>query len=330
MSARPGEDQLIARYFAPLATSPGAYGLLDDAAAFEAPSGDLVLTVDAVVAGVHFFPDDPPEDIARKALRVNLSDLAAKGAEPRGFLLALGLPADWTETWLAAFTRGLGSDAQDFGCPLLGGDTVRAADRLFVSITALGAVPPGRVVRRGGARPGDRLYASGTIGDAALGLRLQRGPDAAAHWGLAADDRDLLLRRYRLPEPRLALAPVLLRHASAAMDISDGLAGDLGKLLRVSHATAVVEVGRVPLSAAGRRALDREPALIEDILAGGDDYEILCAVPAEAAEPFEVEAAAAGVAVTRIGTVLAGEGPALLQLPSGEALRLRRASFSHF
>src|SRR5271156_1731588 len=181
MTDRPGEDDLIVRYFAPLA-GPAGLGLKDDVALLRPPQGrDLVLTTDALVAGVHFFADDPPGAIARKALRTNLSDLAAKGATPVGFLLSLALPAGWTEPWLAAFAACLGEDAQTYHCPLMGGDTVKTPGPLTLSITALGSVAAGGMAARTGVRPGDRLYVSGTIGDAALGLRLRlgRGPALA-------------------------------------------------------------------------------------------------------------------------------------------------------
>ena len=179
MSPRLGEDDLIARYFAPLA-GPAGLGLRDDAALVRPPAGeDLVLTADALVAGVHFFADDPPGAIARKALRVNLSDLAAKGARPLGFLLTLALPEEWREDWLGAFAAGLGADARTYDCPLIGGDTVSTPGPLTLSVTALGSVPEGRMARRTGVKPGDRLYVTGTIGDAALGLKIRqgRGPD---------------------------------------------------------------------------------------------------------------------------------------------------------
>ena len=192
MTDRPGEDELIARYFAPLAGSAGL-GLKDDVALLKPPAGrDLVVTTDALVAGVHFFADDPPDAIARKALRVNLSDLAAKGAEPIGFTLDLALPDDWTADWLAAFAAGLGDDAAAYRCPLIGGDTVRTPGPLTLAITAIGAVEPGRFASRGGVRPGDRLYVTGTIGDAALGLRLRLGQGPT----LAEADRLRLLERY--------------------------------------------------------------------------------------------------------------------------------------
>src|SRR5271165_3625256 len=208
MSARPSEDELIARLFAPLA-GPMGLGLRDDAALLRPTAGeDLVLTTDALVAGVHFFADDPPDSIARKALRVNLSDLAAKGARPLGFLLTLALPPDWEEDWLVAFAAGLGADASAYDCPLAGGDTVGTPGPLTLSVTAYGAVPAGRMRMRSGVKAGDRLYVTGTIGDAAIGLRLRqgRGPE------LAAAERDFLLRRYLTPEPRLSLARAMLAY----------------------------------------------------------------------------------------------------------------------
>src|SRR5271154_5406092 len=250
MTDRPGEDDLIARYFAPLA-APAGLGLKDDAALLRPPAGrDLVVTTDALVAGVHFFADDPADAIARKALRVNLSDLAAKGAEPIGFLLDLALPSDWTTAWLEAFAAGLGEDAAAYRCPLLGGDTVKTPGPLTLAITALGAVEPGRMPARGGVRPGDRLYVSGAIGDAALGLRLRLGQGPS----LDEASRRYLMDRYLLPQPRLALVPAMARHARAGMDVSDGFIGDLTKMLRVSGVPARVELERLPLSPAAAAA----------------------------------------------------------------------------
>ena len=258
--ARAGEDELIARYFAPLA-GPGGLGLRDDAALVAVPHGhELVVTVDAVVAGVHFLARDPPASIAVKALGVNLSDLAAKGAEPIGFVMALALPDDWTETWLAAFAGGLGGMAERCGCALLGGDTVRAAGPLSVSITAFGSVPAGRMVRRTTAKAGDLIAVTGTIGDAALGLDLLTGAPAWAA-GLSAEHRGFLEDRYRHPRPRLAFAAPLRENASAAMDVSDGLVGDAAKMLRASGVTGTLDLDRIPLSPAARAALqDRVPA----------------------------------------------------------------------
>ncbi len=325
MTDRPSEDDLIARYFAPLA-GVGALELKDDAALMTPPPGeDLVLTVDGLVGGVHFFADDAADAIARKALRVNLSDLAAKGARSLGFLLTLALPPDWTAEWLEAFARGLGEDAEAYGCPLLGGDTVKTPGPLTLSITVFGAIPAGRMVLRTGARPGDQLYVSGTIGDAALGLQIRLGRLA----GLGAAQREFLLDRYLLPRPRLALVDAMTRFAHAGMDVSDGFVGDLTKMLLVSRATAEVDLSRLPLSDAARAAIALEPELFETAATGGDDYELIAAVPPDNAEAFEAAATAAGVAATRVGDVFAGEGPPKF-LRDGRRVEFRRGSFSHF
>ncbi|MCJ2027623.1 thiamine-phosphate kinase [Methylobacterium sp. J-067] len=324
---RPREDELIARYFAPLA-GPGADGMRDDAATLTpSPGCDLVLTTDAIVAGVHYFPDDPPASIARKALGVNLSDIAAKGAVPRGFLLTLALPDDWTEAWLAAFTAGLGEAAREAGCPLLGGDTVRSGGPALIGVTVFGEVPRGGIVRRTTARIGDRLCVSGTLGDGALGLLLRRQPA----WASALDGamRDHLADRYWHPRPRLALAPVLRRHASASMDVSDGFAGDLAKMLGDGRG-ALIDVQALPLSPAATAALAAEPGLITPILTGGDDYEILCAVPPERLDAFLAEADATGIPMRAVGSVIAGEGPPAFAMRDGTRHVFAAGSFSHF
>jgi thiamine-monophosphate kinase len=326
-----GEERLIAKYFAPLARHPGALGLLDDAAMLTPPPGsDLVLTKDALVAGVHFFSEDLPDTIARKALRVNLSDLAAKGATPGGFLLALALPDGVTDGWLSDFAQGLAADAETYACPLFGGDTVKTPGPLMVSITAFGFVPQGKMVQRRGAKAGDRVIVTGTIGDAALGLGLQRDEENARRWKLDSIMVEHLVRRYLLPQPRTAVARLLQAQASAAMDVSDGLAGDLAKLCRVSGVSAEVEVARVPLSDAARTAVAADPALMETILAGGDDYEIVCTVPAAQSDAFIAAAQAAGVPAIDIGRVTAGEGEPRFIGVGGKPLNLPHTSFSHF
>jgi thiamine-monophosphate kinase len=320
------EDRLIARFFAPLATHPGALGLTDDAAFITPPKGcDLVLKTDAIIGGVHFFADDAADNVARKALRVNLSDLAAKGAKPLGFLLSLALPKETGEDWLAGFAQGLRADAELYGCPLFGGDTDRTPGPITVSIAMFGSVPEGTMVRRAGGKPGDRVFVSGSIGDAALGLALRRG----ANWKLNPAQREHLAARYLLPQPRNGLAEAVRMHASAAMDVSDGLVGDLAKLARVSGVSATVDIARVPLSDAARAALAADPALIETVLTGGDDYEVVCTVPPAKAEAFRSAAKATNVAVTEIGQVEAGEGVRFIG-PNGQALALKNPSFSHF
>jgi thiamine-monophosphate kinase len=328
MAARLSEDDLIARFFAPKA-APEGLGLRDDAALLAAPAGDLVLTTDALVAGVHFFAEDAAGAVARKALRVNLSDLAAKGAEPIGFLLALALPNDWTEQWLEAFAAGLADDAKAYGCPLFGGDTVKTPGPLMVSITAFGGVDAGRMARRDGVRPGDLLYVSGTIGDAALGLKLRLGA-RAVQAGLDEEHRQFLLNRYLLPQPRNALAGAMRQFAHGGMDVSDGFVGDLTKMLRVSGVSGRIDLKLLPLSSAAKAALAIDGDLIETIATGGDDYEILAAIGKEEAAAFERSAEAAGVKVSRIGEAVHGDGAPEFSGPDGRALTFTRGSFSHF
>ena len=327
-----GEDRLIAKYFRPLATHPGAFGLADDAAAITPPPGcDLVLTTDGVIGGVHFFPDDPADAVAKKALRINLSDLAAKGATPAGFLLSIALPAGFAPTWLADFARGLGEDAEHYRCPLLGGDTDKSPGATTVHIAAIGTLPHGTMVRRKGARPGDIIVATGTIGDAALGLALRQGrEDGKGARALDAAMRAHLLSRYLLPQPRTAIAEALRRHATAAMDVSDGLAGDLSKLCRVSGVAADVAIAEVPLSDAAHAALAADPSLIETILTGGDDFEIIATLPPARVADFEIECKSAGVPVTRIGVVGAGPPAASFRGADGRVLKFAKPSYSHF
>lgn len=323
------EDSLIARYFKPLATDPGAFGLVDDAAILSASGEDIVVTTDAVVEGVHYLATDPPDTIARKALRVNLSDLAAKGAAPAGFVLTLALRSK-EDAWLRPFADALGEDAKTFACPLLGGDTVSTPGPQMISITAFGRVPKGRMVGRTGAKPGDLILVTGTIGDAALGLDALTGGAAAT--ALASDPaaREALISRYRVPQPRNVLAQAVCDHATAAMDVSDGLAGDLTKLCAASDVSAVVNVASLPLSPAAAGLVARSAICVETLLAGGDDYEVLCTVPPAQSDALIAAGRAVGLNVTAIGTIVAGhERPRFLD-GQGQELALKRLSYSHF
>ena len=323
-----GEDSLIARYFRPLATDPGAFQLDDDAAVLKALGDDIVVTTDAIVEGVHFLPDDPPDTIARKALRVNLSDLAAKGATPAGFVLTLAL-RNADEAWLKPFAAALGEDAKQFGCPLLGGDTVSTPGPQIISVTAFGRVPAGKMVHRSGARPGERVMVTGTIGDAALGLAVLKGGKVHAATSDAAA-RSMLVGRYRVPQPRVKLAEIVRAHASAAMDVSDGLAGDLAKLCGVSGVSAAIDLASIPLSDAAGDLVSRGVVGVEALIAGGDDYEILCTVPKARAAALTAEAGRAGVALTMIGTIADGAGAPRFLDAQGNEMRLLRLSYSHF
>jgi len=323
------EDTLIARYFRPLATDPGAFNLGDDAAVLKALGDDVVVTTDAIIEGVHFLAGDPPDTVARKALRVNLSDLAAKGAAPAGFVLTLAL-REVDDAWLTLFARGLGSDAGLFGCPLLGGDTVSTPGALTISITAFGRVPAGKMVHRSGARPGDRVVVTGTIGDAALGLDILKGGAVAAALADDAAATAMLVGRYRVPQPRNALSTAVRDHASAAMDVSDGLAGDLTKLCAASGVSAAIDAPSIPLSAAAASLLSTGAIGIETLVSGGDDYEILCCIPENRFEAFAAAAALAGVAATSIGTVIAGTAAPSFMDAQGREIALKRLSYSHF
>jgi thiamine-monophosphate kinase len=327
------EHGLIVRYFAPLARDfPGAYGLKDDAAVIEPPPGaDLVVTTDALVAGVHFFADDDPADIAWKALAVNVSDLIAKGAAPLAYSLALALPPPPSPEFLGGFTAGLAEAQRHFGIALSGGDTTSAGGGvLMIAVTAFGVAPRGQAVRRGGASPGDSLYVSGAIGDAALGLMLRRGDADAARWPVSREERNWLIQRYLRPQPRTALAPLLLAHASAAMDISDGLAIDCGRLCAASGVAAMIEASAVPLSPPASAIVAAEPRLLRAILTGGDDYEVLFAVRGGEEAALEAAAMRVGIPLARIGAL--AEGPAALTVlgRNGAPLDLGAGGFDHF
>ncbi len=324
-----GEDALIARFFKPIATDAGAFGLIDDAAVLKALGEDIVVTTDAIVEGVHYLQGDPAETVARKALRTNLSDLAAKGAIPAGFVLTLALRAA-DGSWLEPFARALGEDARSFACPLLGGDTVSTPGPVTISIAAFGRVPEGKMVRRSGAKPGDRVMVSGTIGDAALGLDILKMGAVAKALSDNPKGGEALIARYRVPQPRNALARAVREYANAAIDVSDGLAGDLAKLCAASGVTAVIDTPAIPTSATATGLLSRGAVGIETLIAGGDDYEILCSVPEAAAGAFAEAARRAGVAVTDIGTIMAGEGLPRFLDREGRELTLSRLSHSHF
>ena len=316
----PGEFVRIARYFKPLA-GPGALELGDDAAVFAPPVGrELVVAADAMVAGVHVLADDPPDLVARKLLRTNLSDLAAMGAVPFGYLLTVSVPRGTPDAWFAAFSAGLAQDQAEFGVALLGGDTTSTAGPVSLSLTIMGSVAPGQALRRNGARAGDGIWVSGTIGDGALGLLAAQG---AIVDGYLAD-------RYRVPQPRLALGAALHGIAHAAMDVSDGLVQDLGHLCRESGVAAEIEAGWVPLSDAARQVVAAEPGRLALCLTGGDDYELLFAVPPALDAGLIEVARAVGIPVTRIGAFRTGEPRVTVMGMDGAAMGLSRGGWSHF
>jgi thiamine-monophosphate kinase len=326
--ALPPEFALIARHFVPLADTPAALGLADDAALLTPPPGrQLVLSADAMVAGVHFLDNDPADTIARKLLRVNLSDLAAMGAEPLGFLITVALPKGFDSVWLRGFAAGLKEDRSAFDVPLLGGDTVATPGPVSLSLTILGHVEPGRALLRRGAAVGEVVWVSGTLGDAALGLSVLQGRIS----GLSGRHASFLTDRYRIPEPRLALGRALAGVASAAIDVSDGLIQDVGHLARAGGCAALIEAPALPCSEAAGAALASDSALRTLPATGGDDYELAFTAPAASEAAVRAAAASAGIAVTRVGRMVAGEaGEVSLLDDSGKAIRLPSAGWSHF
>jgi thiamine-monophosphate kinase len=316
-----GEFEFIARRLRPLATAPGALNLIDDAALLDPAQGQqLVLTKDAMVAGVHFLEGDPPGQIAQKLVRVNLSDLAAMGAAPLGYLLALARPKEIADEWLAEFCAGLAADNAAFGIALLGGDTVSTPGPLTLSLTAIGEVPKGAALLRGGAKPGDDVWVSGTLGDAMLGLKvLQGGLD------VTDDARAYLIKRYRLPRPRLALGQALRGVASAAIDVSDGLVADLGHILEASAVGAELRAEALPLSPAARDP----PGARDAALSGGDDYELLFTASPERRAVIAALARRLDLPLTRIGEIRAGSAMSILDA-KGQAIEPASKGWQHF
>lgn len=325
MSEGLGEFGRIRRFFAPLA-GPGGLGLTDDAALVDCPAGRrLVVTVDAMVEGVHYLPDDPPELIAKKLLRVNLSDLAAKGARPLHYLLTTALPESSGDDWVARFAAGLAEDQRRFGVDLLGGDSVATPGPAVLSLTAIGDVAAGAEIRRAGARVGDRVWVSGTIGDAHLGLKALRG----AYSRLEPAEHAALVARFQVPEPRIALGPRLAGIAHAMCDVSDGLIADLGHICDASGVAAAVELAAVPLSAPASRLAEREPGLPALLATAGDDYELVFTAPPEATGDIERLAAELALPITPIGVVEAGSGVRLLG-SDGRLVPVAASGYRHF
>jgi thiamine-monophosphate kinase len=315
MSELPEEFAMIATHFAPLA-GDGALNLSDDAAIFTPPPNrELVISADAIVETIHFLPTDPPDLVARKLLRVNLSDLAAMGATPLSYLLTVSVPRTTPKTWFAAFAAGLATDQQAFNIHLLGGDTTSTPGPSSLSATIIGHVARGTALRRTGAQPGDSLWVTGTIGDAALGLLALQGQidDPTGH----------LSGRYQLPRPRLGLSLHGIVHA--CMDVSDGLLQDAAHLARAANLTAEIDTARIPLSPAARAAEN-----LQLCLTGGDDYELLLAVPPSSEPALLAGCAASAIPITRIGHVLAGPPELRLLDPHGKLQSHAPHGWSHF
>lgn len=325
-----GEFDLIARYLAPLtAGAPGAFDLTDDGAVLDTPGATAtrVVTLDTLVAGTHHLPDDPPDLVARKALRVNLSDLAAMGARPTAYLLSLALAPACDESWMARFTAGLRADQEGYSVTLLGGDTTSTPGPTTMSVSAFGVLDAGEPLRRTGARPGDLVYVSGTIGDAALGLDAARGTAG----DLDPDDAAALAERYRLPRPRVRLGEALQARglATAAIDVSDGLVADVGHMCRQSGVGAHLELHRIPLSTPAQRRVELDARHLTTALTGGDDYELAFTAPPGRADALAALARALDLPLTCIGRVDDGSG-VVVSDPEGRPMAFERGGWTHF
>ena len=319
----PGEFDLIREIFAPLAAAnSAALNLNDDAAIMPQRDGwETVVSTDTMVFGVHFLPTENPCTIARRLLRVNLSDIAAMGAEPVGYFLNLSLPSDTSARWLTGFAAGLKQDQEDFDISLLGGDTTSTPGQLTLSVTMFAEVPAGQGIRRSTAQSGDIVFVSGAVGDAMLGLqRMKEGSDAG----------DKLVQRFQLPEPRLSLGRALRGVATAMADVSDGLIADLGHICNASGLNARVMASDIPLSSGAHAAVLMGHVSIAGLVSGGDDYELVFAASRDYLDCVQQVSSNCGVPVTRIGIVESGDGVIELVDADGGVIPVETTGYRHF
>ncbi|MCJ8322499.1 MAG: thiamine-phosphate kinase [Rhizobiales bacterium] len=320
------EKDIIAKYFSPLSANAfGADNLNDDVAVLgNIGNGLLAINMDTLVAGTHFFANDDPTILAQKCLRVNISDLAAKGAVPFGYFLSVALPRKTTESFIESFAQGLAIDQRNFNISLLGGDTVKTAGPFTVTITILGLLQDSRVPRRGDAKLGDDIYVSGTIGDGALGLLSH--PEYRGNNGISAK-YSRHLSHYLCPEPRVELQPIISRYANATMDISDGLLGDLTEILKRSEMGAKLDINRIPYSQETQYILANEKNILPQILNGGDDYEVLFTAKPEHSLSIEKLSQNLPFCLTKIGTIT--DGRSLEIIDEHTNLNIEQFNLSH-
>lgn len=334
MSADPSKDEddlpeefaRIRRYFGPLVQLPGAFNLLDDAAALKVSQGqELIVTNDSVLAGVHYRGDESGARVAQKLVRRNLSDLAAMGADPLTYNLSFAVPRETTDDWIESFAQGLMHDQKEFKWSLIGGDSLAVPQFAILGMTAFGVVPEGKAILRSGAKVGDDIYCSGTIGDGFLGLRISRGEFPQ----LMSSARNFLIDRYELPQPRLKLGQNLRSIATAAVDISDGLVADLAHICRASKVGAIIESQLVPMSLPATEILSQQPGLFREVLSGGDDYELIFTAPLSMRDQITRLSKDIDLPLTRIGKIAAGSAIRILD-PKGQELSLAYKGYSHF
>ncbi len=326
------EKALIETYLLPLSQdNPSALAFRDDAALLSHGQGDeFIISKDLLMEGVHFLATDPAEAIAHKALAVNLSDIAAKAATPHGFFLGLGFPRNPVHEWLSAFCGSLDTLIKEHNCPLLGGDTTASKSGLTISVTIIGKVPQGGMVRRDTAKPGDLLYVSGPVGGAALGLKIAQNKSDCRAWGLKSEEEAYLLAKYQTPQPRTDFQKILKHYASAAMDISDGLIPDLEKLCEASSVGAKVSLENIPLAEPLKKAISKQPDLKALALGWGDDYELLFGVAAGMAEKICEEARHQGVDIYKIGELTPANSGLTFLDENGQPVDLTTIRYKHF
>ena len=325
------EFDLISNVFGPLAANaPGSLNLTDDAAIISPRSDqELVVTADTIVEGVHFRSEDPPVMVGVKALGVNLSDLAAMGASPHGYTLSAAWPPRVSTTWIRDFALGLKAMQERHFIYLLGGDTVATPGPISLSVTAFGLVEKGKAVRRSGARPGDLLYVTGTLGDAALGLRLLMGEDFGH---LTNNFQSDLIARYQQPQPRTTCSDLVRKHATSAIDVSDGLVADVAHLASASKVQIVIRRSSIPLSAAARQVIANDHGQVNHVWGGGDDYELAFTAP-RGSQVYKQISESSDVPITEIGEVIMADGNAgavTLVDDNDNAIDVDTGGFRHF
>lgn len=326
-----GEFDLIARFFAPLSDQAHGLGLTDDAACIKVQDGhELVITVDAIVENVHFLAFASPEDVGFKAVSVNVSDLIAKGAKPLYYLLTFSLSDDFSSDWVAQFAQGLKDAQKRYGCLLVGGDTVRTSGPLTISITMMGETPHGAMVKRSGAKEGDQIFVSGTIGDAVVGLGLCQLNDEMNALRLSDEDKAYFTQRYSAPEPAPRLGTIVREYATAAMDISDGLIGDLEKLCQASGQGADINLPLIPIDPSLKDRITCDSSLFQKLITGGDDYEVLMTVAPHNVEALQQAALKQKIRLTAIGKITDRASGISYYDESGQAVEFKNKSYQHF
>ena len=324
------EFKMIKELLSPLSLGEGgAYGLSDDAAKLNIEKGNIVLTTDAIIEGVHFPKSEDPKILASRIIRVNLSDIAAMGAVPRAYLLVLALPSSTTLKWIESFVEGLSDEQKEFSISLIGGDTTHTHSELMLSITMIGEIYDNNILLRSGARIGDYIYVSGFIGDAALGLSLIQGRYKSNNISIT----DYLVNRFRKPTPRIDLGKGLNGIANSAADVSDGLLADLRHICEASGVYAEIYLNDIPISSEAESIIKNDIDSRIELLSGGDDYELVFTVPFELTSQVSQLSEKYNVEIKQIGKIIgAGLNEDVITLKdiNGKILKVDSEGYQHF